>query len=84
MLTNICGIKSYSAVIPSNTRLASQVDNYQPAEASNLWILPSGIYAGKQKLPNNLAPKGRTHLLSKRENTFVKLRITASDLLWII
>lgn len=63
MFTNIHGIKYYSAVVASNTPLASKVDNYQHAGAGNLWLLPSGIYAGKQKLPNNPAPKGRTHLL---------------------
>lgn len=58
MLNNIYGIKSYSAVVTSNILLAYKVDNYQHAEADNLWKLPSGIYAGKQKFPNKLAAKG--------------------------
>lgn len=62
MLTNVYGIKTCSSVVASDTPLACRVDNDQHVEAGSLWPVPPGIYARKQKLPDNLVPKEGTHL----------------------
>lgn len=57
MFANIFGIKNYSAAVASNVPLASEVDSHQYAEACDLWLPPSGIYAGKQNFQIPLLQK---------------------------